>query len=128
MEWLSWFFACRYASKLATTWNYDFAGDGQTFQKFPIIGLYNISKKKLEMKLIFCIQTNIRVSYRLISILWASKFLTRWYSHFWWAWSNILKVLKVTSFQYLCNTSKQMLEMEFIFCMQIHIKVSTIWH
>ena len=29
--------------------------------------LYNISKKKLEMKLIFCMQINIKVSYKLIS-------------------------------------------------------------
>ena len=41
--------------------------------------LYNISKKKLEMRLIFCMQRNIKVSYQLISTLWASKFPTRWY-------------------------------------------------
>ena len=29
--------------------------------------LYNFSKKKLEMKLIFCMQINIKVSYKLIS-------------------------------------------------------------
>ena len=38
---------------------------------------FNISKKKLEMKLIFCMQINIKVFYKLISALWASKFPTR---------------------------------------------------
>ena len=39
---------------------------------------YNISKKMLEMKLIFWMQINIKVFYKLISTLWASKFPTRW--------------------------------------------------
>ena len=39
--------------------------------------LYNISKKKLKMKLIFYMQINIKVSFKLISTLWASSFLTR---------------------------------------------------
>ena len=51
-----------------------------------------------------------------------------WYNQFWWAWSSILKLLKVTSFQYLYNISKKKLGMEFIFYMQINIKVSTRWH
>ena len=34
-------------------------------------------KKKLEMKLIFHMQINIKVSYKLISTFWASKFSTR---------------------------------------------------
>ena len=37
--------------------------------------LYNISKKKLEMKLIFCMQINIDVSYKLISTPWVPRFL-----------------------------------------------------
>ena len=64
-------------------------------------------------------QINIKVSYKLISTLWVSRFPTRWYNHYWWAWSNILKVLKVTSLQYLYNISKKKLGMEFIFCMNI---------
>ena len=36
---------------------------------------YNISKKRLEMKLTFCMQINIEVSYQLILTLWASKIL-----------------------------------------------------
>ena len=66
------------------------------------------------MKLFFCMQINIKVSYKLISILWASKFPARWYYHVWWAWSSILKVLKVTSLQYLYNISKKKLGMEFL--------------
>ena len=45
-------------------------GDGQAFPKiasFPC--LYNILKKKLEMKLIFCMQINIKISHKLISTL-----------------------------------------------------------
>ena len=38
--------------------------------------------------------------------------------------SNILKVLNVTSLQYLNNISKNNLGMEFIFCMQVNIKAS----
>ena len=58
----------------------------------------------------------------------ASKFSTSWYYHYWWVWSSIFKVLKVTSLQYLYNISKKKLGMEFIFCMQINIKTSTNWH
>ena len=100
--------------------------------KVPKIGSlslcpYNTSKKKLEMKLIFCMYINIKVSYKLISTLWASKFPKRWSCYYCWAWSSILKVLKVTNLQYLYNITKKKLAMEFIFCMQINIKVSTCW-
>ena len=53
-------------------------GDGQEFPNFPKIAslqcLHNISKKELEMKLIFCKQINIKVSYKSISTLCTSKF------------------------------------------------------
>ena len=62
------------------------------------------------------------VSYKLISILWASNFPTRWYYRHWRAWSSILKVLKVSSLQYLYNILKKKLGMEFIICMQINIQ------
>ena len=68
--------------------------------------LYDISKKKLEMKLIFGMQINVKVFYKLISTLLASNFSIGWYYHYWWAWSSILKVLKVTSLQYLYNILK----------------------
>ena len=68
-------------------------------------------KKKLQMKLIFCLHINIKVSYKLISTLWTSKFPTRWYYHYLLAWSSILKVLNATSVQYLYNISKQKLGM-----------------
>ena len=48
-----------------------------------------------------------KVSYKLISTLWVSKFPTRWYYHNWWAWLSILKVFKVTSLQNLYNVSKK---------------------
>ena len=65
-----------------------------------------MTKKKLEMKLIFCMPINIKISIKLISTLWASKFPTRWYYHYCWAWSSIGKVFKVTSLQYLYNISR----------------------
>ena len=82
------------------------------------------------MKLIFCMQIHIYVSYKykFISTLWGSRSPTKWYYHCWWAWLSILKVLKVKSMQYLCNILKKKLGMEFIFCMQKNIKVSTSWH
>ena len=67
----------------------------------------NISKKKLEMKLFCCMQISIKVSCKLISTLWASEFPARWCYSYWYARSSILKVLKVTSFQYLYNISKK---------------------
>ena len=50
---------------------------------------------------------NIKVSYKLISTLWASRMPTRCYYHSCWAWSSIFKVLKVISLQYLYNISKK---------------------
>ena len=41
-------------------------------------------------------------------------FSTRWCCHYWWALSSILKVLKLTSLQYLYNISKKKLGMEFL--------------
>ena len=49
-------------------------------------------KKELEVKLIFCMQINIRVCYKLILTLWVLKFPATGYYHNWWAWSSILKV------------------------------------
>ena len=66
-------------------------------------------------------QINIKVFCKLISTLWASKFSKRW-----WAWSSILKVLKVTSLQCLYNISKKKLWMEFILEF-IKIKTSASW-
>ena len=51
-----------------------FDGDGQAFPKFSKIAslqcLYTMYQKRgLEMKLIFCMEINIKVSYKLISTL-----------------------------------------------------------
>ena len=43
-------------------------------------------------------------------------------------YSSDNKVLKVTNLQYLYNILKNKSGMEFIFCMQLNIKVSTGWH
>ena len=78
-----------------------FDGRRSSIPKVPKITslqcLYNISERKLEMKLSFCMQINIEVSCKLISTLSTSKFPTRGYCHYWWAWSSIIKVLRVTS-------------------------------
>ena len=79
------------------------------------------------MKMIFCMQINIKVSYKSVSTLLVSKFPTRWYYHNWCARPSILKVLKVKRLQYLYSISKKKLGMEFIHCMQINIEVSTSW-
>ena len=42
--------------------------------------------------------------------------------------TTLLFVLKTVSLQCLYNISKKKLGMEFIFCIQINIKVSTSWH
>ena len=58
-----------------------FDGYGQAFPKFPKKQVYNvftISLQKLEMKLTFLMQINIKSSSQLISALWASKFSTLW--------------------------------------------------
>ena len=100
----------------------------QSFQNSEFVMPLRYLKKNLGMNLIFCMQINIKVSDKLISTLLASKFPIRWYYHYRWAWSCILKALKVTSLPYLYNISRRQLGMEFIFCVQIHIKVSTSWH
>ena len=54
----------------------------------------NVLRNKWVIKLIFCMQINIQVSYKLI--LW-----------FWCGWSNIPKVLKIASLGCLYNISKK---------------------
>ena len=56
-------------------------------------------KKKASDKLIFCMQINIKVAYKLISTIWAPNLATRWYYDYWLAWWSILKLLKVTTLQ-----------------------------
>ena len=50
-------------------------------------------------------QSFLQVGIRTLGI----KVSYKWYYHRWWAWSSILKVLKVTSLQYLYNISKKKL-------------------
>ena len=81
------------------------------------------------MKLIFCMQINIKVSHKLVSAHWVSNSPpTRQYYHYWWPWSSALRALKVTSLQYLYNISKKKLGMDFIYGMQINVKVYSSWH
>ena len=93
----------------------------------PLLFLCYMLRKKWVKKFIFCMQINIKVSYQLILTLFPSKFRTRWCYQYWWTWSNILKVLKITSLQYLHSISKKKLGMEFIFCMQINTKFTASW-
>ena len=61
-----------------------------------------ISNKKLKMKLVICMQ----ISMKMVAVLWPSTCPARWYNQYWWAWSNIVKVLNVNVLQYFYNISK----------------------
>ena len=61
-----------------------------------------ISNKKLKMKLVICMQ----ISMKMVTVLWPSTCPARWYNQYWWAWSNIVKVLNVNVLQYFYNISK----------------------
>ena len=62
--------------------------------KFAIQYFYNVftmfKKRSWDEVDFFCLQINIKVSYKLISALWSSRFPARWYYHYWWAWSRII--------------------------------------
>ena len=62
---------------------------------------------KFAMSVQYFKEVRDEVSNKLISTLWALKFSRKWYYHYWWVWTSILKVLKVTSLQYLYNISKK---------------------
>ena len=95
--------------------------------KFPTIArlpcFYNISKKKLEMKLVF-LHADKHHSFLQADF----NIATRSCNHYWWEWLSILKVLKVTSSQYLYSNIKKKLGIKFILCIQINIKDFTCWH
>ena len=106
--------------------------------------LDNILEKKLQMKLSFCMQINLKIFYKLISTLWVLKFPSKWYYRC-WAWSSILKILKVLSLQYLYNISKKEVsnrvnflhadrhqsfyKLALLFLMEVtkHVKSTQIW-
>ena len=80
----------------------------QSFQNSKVtMSLQYIKKEVRKGVLIFSLQMNIKVSFRLISTLWASKMPTMWYYHYCWVWSSILIVLKVINLQHLYNISKK---------------------
>ena len=74
----------------------------------------NISKKKLEMKLIFCMQVRIKVSYKLILTLWTSQFPTRWYCNYWNIFTISPKKLVIES-TFLFSFYK----LALLFCMEV---------
>ena len=55
---------------------------------------WNISRKKLGIKLVFCIWLNVKVFHKSTIL-------------FWWAGPGMFKVPKATSFQYLSNISRK---------------------
>ena len=62
---------------------------------------YNTSKRKLEMKLVF-------LHADTHSFLPADfNIATGWCNHYWWEWSIIIKILKVTSSQYVYSNIKK---------------------
>ena len=74
-----------------------------------------------DMKLIFCMQINIKVFYKLISTLWASKVSYK-----------VVVALLMGMIKHSQSTSLQDLKKEVRdgvhLCMQINIKVSKNWH
>ena len=79
-----------------------------------LLFLRNIVRKNSVIKLIFCMQINMKACYKLI--VW-----------FWWGCSSIPKVPKIASFQCICDISKKKLKRKLIFCTQININ-STSWY
>ena len=71
--------------------------------------IWNISRKTWEMKLIFWLQINSKVFYKLIASLWLCV-------------AVMLKVPKITNKQYLWNILWNMWRMKFFFCLKITIK------
>ena len=126
-------FCMQISMKVPTNWYYYFFmglvkhSRGSQNSKFAMPLQYLI-KELQGLKMIFCLQINIKVSYKLVSTLWVSKFPTRSYYHNWWALSSILKVREVTSLQCPYNILKKKLGIVLIFCLQINIKVSSSWH
>ena len=77
--------------------------DMSVFPKITILlFLRNIFREKWVMQLIFCMQLSMKASFKLI--LW-----------FWWRWSSIPEVPKITSLQCLYNISiKKLDEVDFL--------------
>ena len=117
-------FCMHMSMKVDANWHYEFDWDGPAFPKLPKKQLCSVITI-FQMKLIFFMQLNTKVYFKLISTLLASKFPTGWYYHYWWVCSSILKALKATSLKYLYNMLKKV-GMDFIFCMQINIKIDII--
>ena len=69
----------------------------------------NISRNEGMIKILFDMQVNIKVLYKLII-------------HFECAQSGMPKVSKITSLQYFCNITGKMRRMKLIFCLQIKKK------
>ena len=85
--------------------------------------LYNVSNKKIEMKLIFCMQMSIKVDFNTLGTKVRYKVML-------WLLISIMKHFQITlniNFANPCNVSKK-LGMEFIFCMQTKTNVSKNWH
>ena len=87
--------------------------------------LYNTSKKKVDE--VFFHTNKYQSFLQLISALSASKFPTRWYCHSSWPWSSISKYSRYQVCNVFTISQKKKLGMEFVFCIQINIKVSTSW-
>ena len=94
--------------------------------------LYNIPKKVRDEVDFFDAdkhQSFLTVDFNTLGIKFfynVTGMIMKTWRTWWWEWSSILKVLKVTSLQCLYNISKKKLWMEFILEF-IKIKTSTSW-
>ena len=86
--------------------------------------LYSISKKNLKAAVNFLLAEFPKSLFQYFE---PQSFLKGWYNHYQWPWSSVFKLLKVTSWQYLCSMSKKKLGMEIIFGMHTNVKVSS-WY
>ena len=78
----------------------------------------NISRKKLMMKFVFCLQINIKVLYKLILSFWvcATRHAQSIQNKKSYAYQN-------KKYAYLCNISSKAWGMKLLFCLQINTKV-----
>ena len=107
-----------------TNWYHDFGGNCQTFPKVPIVAmsLQYIKKEVRDEVEFFQIdkhQSFLQIDFNTLGIKVFYKVML---------WSRILKLLKITKVYNIITITQKRLGIEFIFCMQINIKISTYWH
>ena len=107
----SWFFACRWTSDHPTRCGHCQAWPNQITQNNKFAKYLQYLEKEVKDKVDFLCRC------------YPSQLSINWYYHFWWVWSGMPKVLKITRMQCLSNISKKNWVMKVMFCMMINMKV-----